>query len=347
MDFQLHEEGAIIDAVHSLGCDIFDYEDVHKLMLSTNLEKPVSSRFIAWLINLKVVPVRRQEWGKSIYEKVDKYYQHCRHYFSKKPKDPLATINFDIEEALRADMEKSNVWFKDIMKQIDIPAKYLDDPFLRVSRIYSVLSNEMRDFSYTQGLDKIGYVCLAFTSKFAHLGKLSADFAEAVAYYLTGQILSIIPARHLINNHQALVEYFEEEDQVLRTVSPDHFEALQKHKSSSLYYGLRFEMCLFANQHNILEIFLLWDQIIARFEQLTEFVQCLSIAHVMQIQLPPTYQNIAEEFASYKRWDTQKIIIDATKILTHTRTLKQSCCLYFCPKLKQYHGYEIKPKFFV
>ena len=204
---------------------------------------------------------------------------------------------------------------------------------------------EGKDVSYTKNLQHLGCIALAMVSVFAENAKLSADFAEAVAFYITRSIISIVPMLRIMNDNKKITEHFEEIDSAIRFCAPENWEVIRKNNISSIQFAMRYEVLLFAREnHNAVEILNMWDQIIARLAQL-EFIKCLSVAHIMQIKLAPNSPNPLEEIRNWKNWNVLQIIKDATIILKHQRSCQESFCQYFCPKLTQFAGYEIKPQF--
>lgn len=274
------------------------------------------------------------------------YYYRASRYFSKSPKEPLATVSMNFENMITPDIEETDEWFMGLLKDIGMMKHEMTNFRLRVTRIFAMLINESQSFAYTKGIIRIGCVCITMAAGFAKAAKLPFDFAEAIAYYLTKNIISLIPARRLLDNKEKLISHFENEDQMIRGTSPETYKRMQAGGCSACNFSLRYEVFLFAQEHHAVAIMNIWDQIFGRLEQLTEIIQCLTVAHIMQVEIPEGCKTATDVVLNTRKWDLEKLISDARQILTHQRSCKQSMCLFFCPKLKSFHGYEVKSEWF-
>lgn len=345
MSFDTPPEEIIIEGLRTLDCTIFNYTDVQTFLQDNIPDKKVADRFISWLVGLRIIHHRRQTWGTDLYNIAQDYFGKCKTYFAKAPKDPLSALSVNFENILRPDIENNIPWFEKFMSGLRISRGFLDYACLRLSRIFSVLLLDNKDFSYTQNLYVIGCVCLAMTSTFSDNARLNSDFAEAIAYYLTRQIISLIPILRLLDKHDKLAEHFIEVDSIISNVAPEQAQSILANKSSSIQFGIRYEILLFAKEnHTAVEIFNIWDQIFGHLTQL-EFIKCLTAAHIKQIKIPPGPQNINEIINNWKNWDTVKIIKDALEIMEHKRSCRETFCQYFCPKLTQFTGYQVTSQF--
>ncbi|OHT02336.1 hypothetical protein TRFO_07173 [Tritrichomonas foetus] len=346
MNFELPGEDTIVEGLRTLDCTIFCYNDVQKFLTENIQNKKVSDRFISWLVVLRILHQRRQSWGTHLYQMVDNYYDRCKQHFSKKPQDPLGTIPLNFESLIRPDIEGGIAWFEQITKELGVSKKFINAPILRLSRIYALLVHEAQEVSYTQNLYHFGCVCFGMAATFAEKAHLPVDFAEAVAFYLTRALISIIPLLRIMNNNQKLISHFEEVDQVIRSVAPEQYKAIKANGCTSMNFGVRYEVLLFAREnHHAVDLLNIWDQILGRLPQL-EFIKCLTAAHIKQIKIPPDAKNVDEIIKSWKNWNTTKIIKNAIEIMDHKRSCGESFCLFFCPKLPSFAGYEVKPQYF-
>lgn len=345
MNFDLPPEEKIVEGLRLLDCTIFCYNDVAKFLAENIPEKKVADRFISWLIALRVLHQRRQTWGTTLFQITDNYFDRCRQVFIKNPQDPLSAVPMHIESVIRKDVEQAVPRLEQLFKDVQMSKKFLNAPNLRLCRIFALLVHESKEVSYTQNFYHLGCVCLVMSSYFSDLAKLSADFAEAISYYLVRSIISIIPLTRIKDSNEKLYSHFEELDQVISNVAPEQFKVMSANGTGSITFGIRYEILLFATEnHNIIDILDIWDQIFARLARL-EFIECLTAAHVMQVKIPPDAKNASDLIANWKNWDVVQIIKDAVLILEHNRSFGQSCCLYFCPKFKKFQGYEVKSQF--
>jgi hypothetical protein len=339
MSFTLPEESVIVDGLYRLNCEIFGYEDVRTFLITNTPDKRVADRFISWCIQLRVIPGQRQKWGTALYLKAQSYFELCDRELKKRPRDPLFLIPTEFDTLIRTDIAETRRWFHSICLDCGLsPSEVDDDDFdLRLQRIYAIQTLASPDSKYTVGLVRVGSVCLAMACTFCKHAGIGLDFGEAIAYHMTCVVSSLIPARRLLDDRQRFVAHFEASDQAMRQLRPDLFGKLV---TGTLGFGMKWEMTLFAGSHSGVEILNLWDQIFGRLERLPEFIQAVTIAHVIQLQVEEIDGVV--DAKETQRWDLGVLIGDATRILTHERSCREAFCAFMCPWLKQYHGFQVR-----
>jgi hypothetical protein len=271
----------------------------------------------------------------------EQYWKCAVENFLKHPEDPLRAVSAELESLIRADIDELRYWFRseiceDFCRSEADFAKFE----LRLARIYAMVIMEASTLSYTRGLLRIGCICISMSMGFSDPAKLSDDFAEAIAFYLTKNIISIIPVRRLIDNRAKLINHFNILDQMIRKEAPEVFKLLQESNQGAVGFALQFEMFLYSDNHSPFAVMDIWDQIFARWEELSGIVQCLTVAHVKQVKIPEGCTNLCAVIIANKQWDLVRLVNDAVAILAHKRSCGEECCLYFCPKLTAFHGYE-------
>lgn len=338
--FEIPSEMEIVDCFCNVNCEIFTYEDVHNFLINNAPNKAITDRFISWCVSFKLIPFMRQRWGTTFYKAVTQYSDKIHSYFGEKMDDPLSTISMNLENAIKPEMEKAKEWFKKGEDELCLRKNFVVNPKTRISRIYALLVNETRNFEYTDGTYVFGAMFLLVSSIYAELVGLKADFAGAIAYYLTRALLSLLPAKRLMNSHQKLTNHFENVIQMLKCYGKEHYNFFIQHNVNLFKLGMNFELFLYTKQHYLIELMNLWDQIFARIEFFSPFVQCLTIAHLTQIKIREDINDINEYIDNYKDFNTAKIINDSISMLNHKRSIIETTCFYLCPKLNKYHGYE-------
>ena len=206
--------------------------------------------------------------------------------------------------------------------------------------------NETRELEYLKGSIKYGMVFLMLCAVFVKLSKLSMDFAEAVTYYMTRAFLMLVPSQRILKNQKRLINHCELIDQMIITEAKDLWLEMKKRNISSFDFTLKMEVGMFANQHSAIGIMDIWDQVLARLPQISEMSQCLLISHLKQIKISDNIKDLPKYIVNYDKWNFIQIIDDAVKKINHFRSCKETFCLYFCPKLKQFHGYELTNELF-
>lgn len=339
MNFEIPSEANIVKGLCSLDCTIFNIEDV-AMFLSENIpEKKSADRFISWLVILRILTQKRQSWGTELYLMTDNYFKRCKNNFSKKQNDPLLTLSKNIQYMIKPDIENGMQWFDLVLKEIRL-TNYVQSPLFRLYRIYAMIACENDRFLYQPNLFYIGCICLAMTSIFSRNAKLPMDFAEAISFYLTNSILLNIPLLHVPENCEQYVDHFNEINELIGIKAPEQRKALKQNRASSVYFAVRYEQLLFAcENHQIKDLLNIWDQIFIHLNR-NEFISCLTISHIIQVQLPPGPQNVISIISNWKNWDTTKIIKDALEMLEHKRSIKDKCFLFLCPSFNL-SGYDV------
>lgn len=325
MDLPL--ESQIVNGLCQLDCTIFNIEDVLNFLSQNISNKKNADRFISWLISLDILTQNRQSWGTELYLMSKNYVDTCNEYFSQKKNDPLAFLSKCSQLMIKSDIECGMQWFYQILRDTHLK-KFINSPLLRLSRIYSMISLYNEKYIYNSNAYHLGCICLIMASIFSSYARLSIDFAESIAFYLTRSILSFIPLQQTQENKSLIYYHFDQVDQLIQIKAPDQSKAIRNNKSSSVYFGIRYEQLLFSREnHRIDDILNIWDQIIIHFNRI-EFISCLTVAHICQIQIPQGPQNVNEIISNWKNWDTIKIIEDALEMLEHKRSLREKCCFY-------------------
>jgi len=341
MNFLVPDEPEIVNAIYSLGCDIFCFMDARKFLMDYSERKSICNRLISYLVCLRVVPNQRQKWGLYLHKNASNYSGHIKHYFSKNPTDPFLILPERSASLMNNDFKRTISWFKTIATEFGVDLSSIGDPLLRISRIYSVLTMEWNDFRYSQGYDRYGCLFLAYTLAYCQQSGLGADFAESMTYYLTRSILSIVPMATMLDNHQAVAKHFNELENVLMNYNYGVYKAIKQNGSQLLFFGVRWELLLYADEHDGFDILSLWDYLIGQIENYEDAIKALTIAHITQVPLKDTTKNINETILHFKSWDIKRIIDDATNILKHKKGLIQELFTMCCPIFPSIHGYQI------
>lgn len=338
--FSVPSEMEIVDSLCNVNCEIFNFDDAHRFLISNAPNKAITDRFISWCISFKIIPFTRQKWGTMFHKAVAQYAEKLQRYFGEAIDDPLSSIPMDFEDTLKPEMERAEEWFRSGVEELCLRKDFVVNPKTRISRIYVLLNNETLKFEYSVGTYVFGALFLLVSSIYAELVGLSPDFAEAIAYYFTRALFSLLPAKRLINSHQKLVRHFDNITQMLKCTGKEQYDFLIKNKANVFKLIMNFELFLFSKQHHLIELMNIWDQIFARIGYVSPFIQCLIVTHFGQIKFKEDIDDINEYVMNYNDYNAHKIIKDSISMLNHKRTLKETCCLYICPKLKDSQGYE-------
>jgi hypothetical protein len=110
------------------------------------------------------------------------------------------------------------------------------------------------------------------------------------------------------------VPHFRDLDSAIDVAAPKISEELRKMRVNSIHFAMRWQMLLFADEHDFPDTWRLWDAIIARRANASAFVNHLSIAHVLQVPLKES-ENVIEVLQKYRRWNVPKLIQTAEELL--------------------------------
>ena len=344
MKFVTPTEYDIIECCRLGGCDIFNYDDARSFLLTDKEGKGITNRFISYLICLKIIPPMRQRWALGLIKAIDIYYDHAQRYFDSDDSDPLDIVPLKQEQVMRSDFPRTMSWFNSFAKDLEIDLKKFNDAEKRLSRIFAVMSKEHPDLPYTQGYDRYALAMLALGAVFCNNNSQSYDIAEALAYHLTTNILSILPMAKLLDKQSELAAHFDKLDKIFMNYDREQFLRVKRGGGSLILFGVKWEIVLFADNHSIDDTFRLWDQIFGRLECYQDVITAITIAHICQVQIPPNCQNVLECVAHFDKWDVSALIKTANELLTHHRTFGQICCEYCCPKITTLHGYSVSPE---
>jgi hypothetical protein len=107
-------------------------------------------------------------------------------------------------------------------------------------------------------------------------------------------------------------------DSAIEVADPRVAEELRKMHVNSIHFAMRWQMLLFADEHDFPDIWCIWDAIIAHRANASAFVNQLSITHILQVPLKESW-NVIEALQNHRRWDVPKLIRTAEERLALSR----------------------------
>lgn len=341
MQLRTPDEYQITEALRLGEGMIFNYMDARKFLLVDKANKNPVDRLISYLICLKIIYQSREKWVPSLLKVAETYYEHVKFYFEKDSDDPLSIVPTKSEVTMKNDFPRTVNWYNAVAPALGVDLKKINDAEFRISRMFAILAREHPEIVYTQGYDRYGFIYYAMCLLLCQKGNLPVEFGEAIAYNLLCNTLSLIPMSRLLDNQPELVKHFTHLDNVLLNYDREKYDRLSKNGASLLLFGVRFELLLFADEHDLDDTFRIWDQIFGRLENYDHMISAFTIAHIHQIQFSPECVNVLEEILHFEKWNMDQLIIDANELLNHRRSFIESICEFCCPKLPFLHGYSI------
>lgn len=345
MNFQLPSEVILTDAFRLGEGMIFSYDDARKFLLTDNHGKNMVDRLISYLICLKIISPLRPKWSESLLIAVDMYYSSLKYYFKDDYKNALRIVSTKSESIMSVDFPRTLGWFNEMAPTIGAEISKEIDVLEIISRIFAILEREHPELQYTQGFDRYAYSFFAMALSFCQKGSLPIEFGEAITYHLVCNTISLLPMTKLLDDQQKLMEHFDRLDKVLMNYDYQKYKLLTDFNASILFFGVRFEMLLFADEHSFEETLRIWDQIFGRLESYEYMINAFTLAHVHQAKIEDDCPNVLESILHNQKWDVDKLILDANALLHHQKSIKETLCEACCPKLTRFHGYSIVSDF--
>ena len=111
---------------------------------------------------------------------------------------------------------------------------------------------------------------------------------------------------HYLSNPTKIDKHFKELDKKFMQINGDLMRKYAAKEQTSVYFALRWEILMFADEHNFNGLTLIWDQIIARKKYYPVYLQALCCAHFAQA--PNGELNSLQHF---RDWDYKKLLTDA------------------------------------
>jgi hypothetical protein len=232
------------------------------------------------------------------------------------PFTPISSISSESESHLiQTDVFRGMHWFSRHASDLKLTPLLTSDADLRITRILVLLSLNFEDLSYTQSYDRYSYITFLLGLDFCSQTGLPAIFAESMAFFLTREFLSLVNIPRMFTNPVKTELHFKEIDVALMNFAPEIMGSLQAAGQGSIHFALRWEMLLFAHEHKIRPLLLIWDQILVNRQHFKDYVKALVFAHVRQI--PPARENeiVVEKLQGFRDWEVVELLEDGEGIL--------------------------------
>ena len=304
---------------------IGNLEEAKAFLTGTSGSKSPTDRLLAWLLTLGIVPESRDQWFTSLHQKCTDYCDQTNAAFGDHPDTPLQGLAGNDTRNITNDMRRIVHWLHQISKDAGLTSE-IENAQYRLERIYSLISREDNGIQYVQGLDRYGCVCLLVCSMHALAKSLPGDFAESIAFALTRAMLLQIPFLRILKSQPAIIEHFSRVDKVVKDWAPQQYRAMMAGDGGTRFFGCRWEMMLFADEHSGGELLLLWDQVFGRMDVIGRFVSCLTVSHLMQIEIPSVCDSVNDVICHWREWDLDVITADAMRLLSGNDVAKSGCC---------------------
>ncbi|OHT07797.1 hypothetical protein TRFO_23823 [Tritrichomonas foetus] len=327
MDLTINEED-IKAALISQSGNIYSKADVTQFLQHHDYYKHVGARFLCWLIQLELLSPIRAKWVTELYNlhnsynkiRLERFPEQSHQYNSQF--NPMSLLSDKIQNSINADLSVSQAWFEKLIEQVGIQPHYKEDAKTRFSRIITAINLENPSLSYTQGNDRLIWASYLVALSFSSNGGLDRSFAESMAYFLSIALISRIKISRYITDLSRLERHFSKLDWLLEREEPEISDVLIQEQHSAIHYAMKWELTLFADEHNAHELMFIWDQIFSRLDEYNEFLRCLCVSHIKQVPLAKNPGEMAMNIQKNRVWDVSKIVDDAVDMMV---TKEVSC----------------------
>lgn len=303
-----------------LNNQIYNFSDAVSFLKEPDLDKDNVTRMLSWLIVLRIIPdtpVQSAIGVANIYKK----YQVIKEKKLKGVENPLDKINDKESRVIIADINRSLFWFKSLADTINLEEYYTKEAREHTIRILSLLSLSSKVLSYLQGFDRYVLVSYLLGLIFVSKSGLPTSVAEAISYFISFHLLKMSRPDLLLADNEKTVKHFDDLDSKIAISVPDVYEKMSSTGISSLLFALRWQLLIFADEHELKGILYIWDNAIVNRNQYSDYIECLSLSHLCQIPDDST-GNLVEVVQHYRNWDNIEIIRKADSLLYEMGPLK-------------------------
>jgi len=286
----------------------FTMDGVRGFLRKLDLDKDNSTRLVCWLASFGILSPRHDRWVDELYGLYQRYGEliDLRIADAARPLDqaPQASI-------IAGDVSRSMSWFAGMAADLRLAPALTGDAELRATRVLSAQALGVAGFSYCQGYDRYVLVSHALALAFCGANGLGPGFAEAVTFALSDRLVETAQVRRYLDDVSSTAAHYARMDRVLAKVAPDTMRLLQDMQQGSIHFALRWELLLFADEHGLRGLTLLWDQILCAGDQCAEFLFGLCVAHAVQVPLAGPGEMMIEKIQTFRDWDVPRIIVGA------------------------------------
>ena len=294
---------------------------VRRYLSALDLKKSNEYRFVAWLMALDILPKRRT--GQAAADSYKSYMDIWHSRFDAHDGDPVLLLPPDEGKVVRADIDRSINWFMEMASCVGLSGSELSDAEQRVSELLTIISLEDGELTYTQGFDRFAFMAYLISLNFAVANGLPSMVAEAFGCYLASALIKLSDFPCILADGRQNVNQIRDLDLLIEQYFPEVMESLRAAGNSSIHFALRWEILMFADEHFLDGLFLIWDQLILhrKKDEYRKYMTCLCLAHVSQVQVVPNMLMVGV-FQTYKTWDVPAVIDMANKLFYEPRVTR-------------------------
>jgi hypothetical protein len=300
-------------AVLKLSGAIFSVDDAYSFLSSPHAAKSNAMRLICWYISLGLISAQQSRWASSL-------FQYHRQYLDlvsqlRDSADPVSSLPSERDARLiSSDVSRGMQWFQRHAVDLGLSPFHTRDAELRVGRILRLLSLTY-GINYTQSYDRYAFITYLLTLDFCGQTSLPARFGEALCFFITHRLLKSANVSHILRNSRSVEEHFRGLDGILMARVPEFMGQLKAEGQGSIHFALRWQLLLFADEHAIRPLLLIWDHFLIHLDNFNGYLDAMCLAHLTQIPLPAPDQIPIEALQRFRDWDALAIIAHAEELM--------------------------------
>jgi hypothetical protein len=268
------------------------------------------TRFIAWLFTFGLVPLNSEGIFAAFCEFRDDYERLKALHLT----DGVPSTTPALNRLVRGDVERTVTWFVKLAPQLGIPERLYPQAEAITHRVLIFIGNSSPRYTYVQGYDRFVFLSYLVTLNFfANCGE-HVEFVEPLTFQLTKRFLALGDIIDLLGNFQELHRHFGQLDADIRIMYPALWERLVRIGYSTLHFALRWEILMFADEHSVTDLFLLWDKLVAHRNHYPQYMRAMCLAHLGQVPADEGVSSI-QTFQTFQNWDTVALLNEVDRLV--------------------------------
>jgi hypothetical protein len=289
---------------------VFSIDDAYSFLSNPDPEKSNATRFICWMIVLRLTSHSDASWPSDLFSLYQKYHGFIQRLSN--PMDPLASISNEREsQTISSDVSRGMCSFRKHATDLTLGPFLTADAEHRIVRILALLSLNFSELDYTQSYDRYCFITYLLTLAFCAQTSLPPAFAEAMCFHLSREWLSIVDVSKFLQNPNATELHFKEMDDQLMLFAPGLMVPLLAAGHGSIHFAFRWELLCFADEHSVKALMLIWDHILLHRRDFKAYMAALCFAHIRQVPPPAAHEIVIEKLQGFRDWNVRKILDDA------------------------------------
>ena len=288
--------------------DPVDKELIRKICENGLSECPDEDRCFAWLVLLNVFPRYAVEWPDRLSDMIKKYHDFVSDYgvsdWTEKTfpsivrADNMSVSQPKLMLTIYSDIARSGRQFF-FFPAIEPPNDAPDDklsffiPHIRrLERILYIFAMLNPSLSYMQGFNELAipfyYVMLQPNrEKNAEISSEILDEVEALTFYCFQKLMTdtSLPELYTTQDQSSIIMHqLNKFVNLMHTHLPETAEAIEALQIHPIFYCLRWFTLLFAQEHDLPSLLVIWDSLFAHFSTFIDYIFYVGLGHLKMVE---------------------------------------------------------------